>query len=67
MVGEPVKSILMLNPMTVMISAYRDVLLLNNVPDFWSLTAVFAFSISVLVVGFIFLNRWDRQYAKARF
>lgn len=66
-VGEPVKSILMLNPMAVMISAYRDVLLLNSAPDFWSLAAVFAFSISVLVVGFIFLNRWDRQYAKARF
>lgn len=66
-VDDPVKSILMLNPMAVMISAYRDVLLLNTVPNFWKLAAVLAVSTFFLAVGLVFLNRWDRQYAKARF
>ncbi|WP_075968149.1 ABC transporter permease [Immundisolibacter cernigliae] len=66
-VQEPVKWFVMLNPMAIIISAYRGVLLLNAPPDIAKLVEVLLFSVLVLILGFFVLRRWDKKYGKARF
>ena len=64
---DPVKSLLLLNPMAVLINAYRDVLLQGALPDVGGLAEVFVLSIFLLLAGLFLLARWSRKYGKARF
>lgn len=64
---EPVKSLLMINPMAFLINGYRDVLLHGARPDVGGLAGVLALSLFFLLAGLILLGRWSLKYGKARF
>lgn len=66
-IHEPVKGLLMINPMAVLINAYRDVLLHGSLPDVGRMAGVLVLSISFLLAGIFLLSRWSLKYGKARF
>ena len=53
-----------LNPMTPIITAYRDILYYKKIPYLDTLIAGFIFSILILIVGFIVFNRLKRRFAE---
>lgn len=53
-----------LNPVAILLMNYRAVLLEANWPDFISLIAVTIFSIILLFIAHMILNKYDRQYLK---
>ena len=53
-----------LNPMTPIITAYRDILYYGKIPYLDTLIAGFVFSILILIVGFIVFNRLKRRFAE---
>ena len=53
-----------LNPMTPIITAYRDILYYGKIPYLDTLIAGFIFSILILIVGFIVFNRLKRRFAE---
>ena len=61
---ERIQKILFLNPMAVIISMYRKVLLDNSLPDWNKLLFVVLFSIPIFLLAFWLLNRFDRIYPK---
>ncbi len=62
--GEFYAQVLQYNPMAVLISQYRNVLLYGTAPDGTALAAIFAGSCGILILGLSVLHRFDRLYAK---
>ena len=61
---EHIQDLLYLNPMAVIISAYRDVLLYGQWPDWLMLGWSFGLGALLLCLGLSFLHRFDRTYPK---
>jgi len=66
-VGAELEPYLQLNPMTVILEAYRDVLLHARAPDSVPLFAVGAASAVACVLGMAVTRRFDYEYPKLRF
>ena len=63
-VSEPVRSLLLLNPVAVLLEAYRAVLLESIWPSWSALGEILLFSFFVGVVALLFLIFLDRRYPK---
>jgi lipopolysaccharide transport system permease protein len=61
---EKIKKILYLNPMAILISMYRKVLLEGGSPDWDKLLSIFFFSILTFLLAHWILRRYDRIYPK---
>ena len=53
-----------LNPMTIIINAYRDAFLYQCWPNFLSLFGVLVFSVLVLVIGYFIFRRLEKGFAE---
>ncbi len=62
--GEPYRTILMLNPMTPIIDAYRAVILQGRLPDMGPFTLAAALSFVILSVGWVTFHRSEYQFAE---
>jgi ABC-type polysaccharide/polyol phosphate export permease len=63
-VGEPLHTILLLNPMTPIIDGYRDVILRNRIPDPGPLGAAAAISLVGLAVAWLVFHRAEYKFAE---
>ena len=63
-VPERLMPIFNLNPMTHIISCYRDVLYYKNMPDLLSLVSATALGVFFLIFGGIVFNKLQRRFAE---
>lgn len=63
-VPPKVKIIFMLNPMTPIITAYRDVLYYGNIPQMGTLLLAVAMGVIFLVLGFLIFNKLKKRFAE---
>ena len=61
---EYVQDLLYINPMAVLLSAYRDILLNGVWPDWQALTWVLALGSLLLALGMLLMRRLDRTFPK---
>jgi len=61
---EHIQNLLYLNPMAIMLTAYRDVLLNGSWPDWVSLGWVCMLGMLLLTLGMLILRRLDRTFPK---
>lgn len=54
----------MLNPMTVMIQMYRDVLLYHQMPSLWDVTFTLLAGLGITLIGSAIFNRLERRFAE---
>lgn len=62
--GTILYSLICLNPLTVIINAYRDAFLYHCWPDFIGLLLVLAFSVIVLVIGYFIFKKLEKGFAE---
>ncbi len=62
--SEGLRSIFMLNPMTPIIIAYRDVLYYAKLPDLSTLAMGALMGAAVLVLGFLIFGRLKKRFAE---
>jgi lipopolysaccharide transport system permease protein len=61
---EQVKTLYMLNPVTLLIEMYRDIFLEGTIPDLWSFAIVLVFGVALVVVGNAVFKRLQRRFAE---
>lgn len=54
----------MLNPITVVIQMYRDILLNHTAPAYWDLIFAFLAGVAVIFIGSAIFNRLERRFAE---
>lgn len=64
MVPESFVPILMLNPMTSVILAYRDILYYGQIPQFTTLLGAVLMGVTVLIVGYLVFSKLQRNFAE---
>ena len=64
MVPERYITIFMLNPMTPIITAFRDVLYYKKAPDMNTMVMAFAMGISLLILGWFLFGKLERRFAE---
>lgn len=64
MVPESLRPIFMMNPMTSVIMAYRDVLYYQNAPELSTLLTAIVLGFTCLVVGWFLFGRLERHFAE---
>lgn len=64
MVPENIRAIYMLNPMSVLIVSYRDILYYRQLPDMKELGLAFSISLIVLIIGYIIFGRLKRRFVE---
>jgi len=65
LVPDPVKFLFKLNPMTLFVIAYRDILLEARFPDMALMGQLALWSLGVLVLGYLLFNRYDARLAES--
>ena len=63
-VPDALLPIFMLNPMTPVIIAYRDILYYKTIPQFGTLLSAVASGIVMLLAGFLVFSRLKRHFAE---
>lgn len=64
MVPTSMKAILYLNPMTPIISSYRDILFYKQMPDLASLLLIMGVSIIILTLGILIFRKLQKNFAE---
>lgn len=64
MVPEEIRGLFMLNPMTSLIIAYRDILYYKQIPQLSTLSLAFFMGIVFLVVGWILFDKLEKGFAE---
>ena len=62
-VPENIRSFFLLNPLTVFINLYRQILLYGKMPEFGSVVLAFALSLGFYMFGLFVFNRKKRHFA----
>lgn len=63
-VPEDIRTIYMLNPMSALIVAYRDILYYRQVPDFDELGIAYLISILFLLIGYLAFSKLKRRFVE---
>ena len=63
-IPQQYKVIFDLNPMTPIITAYRDILYESKIPDFKSLLSATVMGLIVLLIGWIAFSKLKRRFAE---
>ena len=64
MVPEKWLSLYKLNPMTVILQGYQDILYNKTMPDFSSLGITFLVSLGICVIGYLIFNKLQKRFAE---
>lgn len=63
-IPEKLRSIFLANPMTSIISAYRDILYYAKVPDISTLVSALVFGMGMMIIGFIVFTHLKKKFAE---
>lgn len=63
-VPENIIPVFMLNPMTPLITAYRDILYYARVPDFTTIVHALILGVIILIVGYFVFEKLQRHFAE---
>lgn len=63
-VPEEVRTVFLLNPMTSVITAYRDILYYGQVPELQTLMHAFLLGVGLLIVGILVFGKLKRHFAE---
>jgi ABC-2 type transport system permease protein len=64
LVPDSMMGLFMLNPMTPVITAYRDILYFGQIPHLYTLTHAFVFGVAILVVGYVVFGALKKKFAE---
>lgn len=64
MVPKEYQNLFELNPMTNIITAYREVLFYNNAPDIFILFKAFVYGLVLMVLGFVIFGKLKKGFAE---
>lgn len=64
MIPEKFKNILMLNPMTLIITTYREILYYKRIPDLGPLLILGGICCVLLVIGYLIFNKCEKRFAE---
>lgn len=64
MIPENLRNIFMLNPMTPIVSAYRDVLYYGQIPHMKTLLSGFLLGMASLIIGFLVFGKLKKHFAE---
>lgn len=64
MIPDQFKNILMLNPMTLIITAYREILYYKNFPDIVPLLILGGVCFILLIIGYLIFNKCEKRFAE---
>lgn len=64
MIPDKFKNILMLNPMTLIITTYREVLYYKRIPDLGPLLILGGICCVLLVIGYLIFNKCEKKFAE---
>ena len=64
MIPAYLMSYYMLNPVTLLMGMYRDVMVAGNLPSLYSIVAVIGFSIAAYLVGSLVFSKLQRRFAE---
>ena len=62
--NTPISFIFKLNPLSVIITAYRDIFYYKTLPNFTSLFVVFILSAIILFVGILVFRKLEKGFAE---
>jgi len=62
--SQKIQTILYLNPMAILVEAYRMVFIENTSPDWVPIGYVAIFSVFMVSIAAFFLKKWDRHFSK---
>ena len=63
-VPEEFKVLFSLNPMTPVITAYRDILYYHKIPDLFTLVSALIMGVIILIIGWITFSKLKRRFAE---
>ncbi len=63
-VPEKVRTVFLLNPMTSIITAYRDILYYKQVPELETLLHAFLLGVGLLIIGILVFGKLKRHFAE---
>ena len=64
MVPASIRGIYMLNPMSVLIVSYRDILYYRQLPDMGELGIACGISVVILVIGYVVFSKLKRRFVE---
>ena len=64
MIPDKFKNILMLNPMTLIITSYREILYYKIIPDLGPLLILGGICIILLIIGYLIFNKCEKKFAE---
>ena len=64
MIPDKFKNILMLNPMTLIITSYREILYYKRIPDLGPLLILGGICILLLIIGYLIFNKCEKKFAE---
>ena len=64
MIPDKFKNILMLNPMTLIITTYREILYYKRIPDLGPLLILGGICIVLLIIGYLIFNKCEKRFAE---
>lgn len=64
MIPDKFKNILMLNPMTLIITSYREILYYKRIPDLGPLLILGGICIVLLIIGYLIFNKCEKKFAE---
>lgn len=64
MIPDKFKNILMLNPMTLIITSYREILYYKRIPDIGPLLILGGICIILLIIGYLIFNKCEKKFAE---
>lgn len=64
MIPDKFKNILMLNPMTLIITTYREVLYYKRIPDLGPLLILGGICVLLLIIGYLIFNKCEKRFAE---
>ena len=64
MIPDKFKNILMLNPMTLIITSYREILYYKRIPDLGPLLILGGICIILLIIGYLIFNKCEKKFAE---
>ena len=64
MIPDKFKNILMLNPMTLIITTYREILYYKRIPDLGPLLILGGICVVLLIIGYLIFNKCEKRFAE---
>ena len=64
MIPDKFRNILMLNPMTLIITTYREILYYKRIPDLGPLLILGGICVVLLIIGYLIFNKCEKRFAE---